>query len=108
MITRARYVKRVLDLYAKIPGTLHRVLRADRRVALELYDRRVSIETVEAAFVLALARRTFRDQTHQIEPIRCLAYLLPVIQELVQEPLLPEYIPYLKHKLISAGAYPQA
>jgi len=104
---RSLYAKRVLTLYMTIPGTLHRVLRADRRLALELYDRGVSLQTVEDAFVLALARRTFRDPSEPIEPIRCLAYLRPVLQELFHEALIPEYIAYLKGQLIRAGVDPR-
>ena len=106
MDPRAHYVARVLSLYMKIPGTLKRTLRADRSFARELYDKGVAFDTVESAFVLAVARRTLRDDTEPIEPIRCLRYLSPVIQELAQEPPFPEYIEYLKTRLIDEGTFP--
>jgi hypothetical protein len=103
MNAQSRYVTRVLDQYVNLPGTLRRVLRQDRRTALALYRRGVRIDLVENAFVLAIARRTFRSDTERLEPIRCLHYFVPVVDELIQEPPLPEYLEYLKSRLITAG-----
>jgi hypothetical protein len=150
MSPQARYVTRVLDQYSKLPGTLRRVLRQDRRAALDFYRRGVglgvgvtgmlclakkscqlldcnllmpialhaggvegggighktppsTLGVVENAFVLTLARRTFRKDGDPLEPIRCLSYFVPVVDELLQEPPLPEYLDYLKRKLITAG-----
>lgn len=98
-----RYVASVLARYQAFPGTLRRVLRQDRRVAAQLFRRGVRLEVVEDAFVLAAVRRTFRSAREPCEPIRSLHYFLPVIQELLDEPPLPEYLDYLRHKLISTG-----
>ena len=106
MNAQARYLNRVLGRYSKLPGTLQRVLRQDRRTALALYRCGVRLEVVENAFVLAIARRTLRSDTEQLEPIRCLQYFLPVIEELIREPPLPEYLHYLKSKLTTAGVLP--
>ena len=103
MNAQSRYLARVLDRYQKLPGTLRRVLRQDRRTALALYRRKVHLDVVEHAFVLAIARRTFRSDTNHLEPIRCLQYFVPVIDELIQEPPLPEYLDYLKTRLTAAG-----
>ncbi len=103
---QSRYVADVLDQYVELPGTLRRVLRQDRRTALALYRRGVHLDVVHNAFVLALARRTFRSDTGQLEPIRCLQYFVPVVDELLTEPPLPEYLDYLKHRLVNAGVLP--
>ena len=103
MSAQALYVTRVLEQYGKLPGTLRRVLRQDRRTALDLYRRGVGLDIVENAFVLAVARRTFRSDAAQLEPIRCLHYFVPVVDELIHEPPLPEYLDYLKSRLITAG-----
>jgi hypothetical protein len=103
MRAQTRYVTRVLHQYQTLPGTLPRALRQDRRAALDLYRRGVGLDVVENAFVLALARRTFRSDAAPLEPIRSLHYFLPVVDELIQEPPLPEYLDYLKTKLITAG-----
>ena len=79
---QARYVTHVLDQYRTLPGTFRRVLRQDRRTALALFRRGVHLDIVHNAFVLALARRTLRSDTHDLEPIRCLQYFLPVVDEL--------------------------
>ena len=70
MTAQASYVTRILDQYLKLPGTLRRVLRQDRRTALALYRRGIRLDVVENAFVLAIARRTFRSETDHLEPIR--------------------------------------
>jgi len=100
---QAAYVNNILAQYVRLPGTLHRVLRHDRRTATALHRRGVPIGVVQNAFVLAIARRTFRSDAGQIEPIRCLQYFLPVVEELLHEPPLPEYLDYLKGKLDEAG-----
>jgi hypothetical protein len=100
---QARYVTHILDQYVKLPGTLRRVLRQDRRTALALYRRGVRLDVVHNAFVLAVARRTFRSDPGQTEPIRCLQYFVPVVDELLAEPPLPEYLDYLKRRLVNAG-----
>jgi hypothetical protein len=100
---QARYLAHVLDLYARLPGTLRRVLRQDRRTALALYRRGVPLDVVHDAFVLAVARRIFRSDASHLEPIRCLQYFVPVVDELLAEPPLPEYLDYLKRRLVNAG-----
>jgi hypothetical protein len=108
MSPQTRYVTRVLDQYSKLPGTLRRVLRQDRLAALAFYRRGVRLDVVENAFVLTLARRTFRKNVDPLEPIRCLNYFVPVIDELIQEPPLPEYLDYLKNRLITDGVLQSA
>ena len=103
---QSRYVAHVLDQYVTLPGTLRRVLRQDRRTALALYRRGVRLDVVENAFVLAVARRTFRSDADRLEPIRSLHYFVPVVDELLVEPPLPEYLDYLKNRLITTGLLP--
>jgi hypothetical protein len=55
-----QYTKQLLELYLHTPGTLGRIRREDRRLAISLHDRGVSLLTVEASFVLATARRCLR------------------------------------------------
>jgi hypothetical protein len=86
-----------------LPGTLGRVLRQDREAALAFYRRGVDLEVVQSAFVLALARRAFRTSDGDLEPIRCLSFFVPVVEELIQQPPLPEYLDYLRSKLVTAG-----
>lgn len=100
---QSRYVAHVIERYATLPGTLRRVLRQDRRTALALYRRGVPLDVVHNAFVLAVARRTLRSDADRLEPIRCLQYFVPVVDELIEQPPLPEYLDYLKHRLINAG-----
>ena len=97
---RQQYVERVLERYRHTPDTLAYIRRADRRLAAELYDRGVLLDTVEDALILATARRAFRpaDATH-LAPIASLHYFLPVILEITNTPPEPGYLDYLRHKL---------
>ena len=95
-----------MRIASKLPGTLRRTLCQDRHLALRLHDRGVPLQKIEDAFVLALARRTFRSRYEPIEPIRSLHYFLPLIQELELEPPLPDYLAYVKDRLVRTGAWP--
>ena len=99
------YVRRVLDAYRKTPGTLGTVHRPDRLLAAELYHRGLSIELIENAFVLAAARRLMRPADAQpLGAIRSLAYFLPVIEEVIELNVAPDYFQYLRQKLNRLGS----
>lgn len=93
------YVSRVLDLHRKLPGALARILRDDRRTAVDLYRRNIPIEIVENALTLVIARRARRPGDEPLDPIRTLRYILPVIEEILVAPPQPGYIRYLEHRL---------
>lgn len=94
------YVQTVLDRYLALPETPTRVSRLDRRLALELCRRGLSMSIVESAFLLASARRLCRPaDAPALGPIRSLHYFLPVIEEIIHQPLPNDYIRYLRHKL---------
>jgi hypothetical protein len=94
------YVRRVLEAYRKTPGTMGTVRRPDRAVAVQLYQRGVSVIAIENAFVLAAARRLMRPaDAPPLGTIRSLAYFLPVIEEVLSLRVSPDYFRYLRHKL---------
>ena len=67
---------------------------------LTSYISNVSLEIVEAAFLLGSARRIFRDSTYpSLAPIRSLHYFLPLIQEVIATQPPKDYLRYLRHKL---------
>ena len=90
------YVRRLLDAYVALPETPARWHSTDRRMAQELFGRQIPLDVVEVAFVLGSARRLVRDPKRIVPPIRCLAYFLPVIEEVLAEPPPPRYIQYLR------------
>jgi hypothetical protein len=95
-----QYVEQLLELYRHTPGTLGRVRREDRRLALELQKRDIPLPTLERAFLLAAARRSLRDPNAPLlSPVRSLHYFLPVIEEVIATPLPDDYLAYLKHKM---------
>ena len=94
------YTRQVLEAYRKTPGTMGTVRRADRMLAAQLYQRRVSASVIENAFVLAAARRLIRSvDAPPLGTIRSLAYFLPVIEEVLDMRVSPNYFQYLRHKL---------
>ena len=94
------YVCQVLEAYRKTPGTMGTVRRADRMLAAQFYERGLSVSVIENALVLAAARRLMRPaDAMPLGTIRSLAYFLPVIEEVLELRVGPEYFQYLRHKL---------
>jgi hypothetical protein len=94
------YIRQVLEAYRKTPGTMGTVRRADRLLVVQLHQRGVSVSVVENALVLAATRRLMRPaDAPPLGTIRSLAYFLPVIEEVLDMRVRPEYFQYLRHKL---------
>ncbi|MGH7809259.1 MAG: hypothetical protein ACREP5_03175 [Candidatus Binatia bacterium] len=97
---REEYVSRVLRLYLGLAETPRRSSRLDRRLAEELYEKQIRLEEVEAAMILASARRLLRSAAApKLGPVRSLHYFLPVIDEIRSVPVPADYIAYLRGKL---------
>jgi len=102
---QSRYLDTLLNLYLGLPETPYQASPSDIRLACGLYQRRITLETVEAALLLASVRRLSRDPSlPPLPPIRSLNYFLPVISEISANPLSEVYIHYLRYKLESYGA----
>ena len=94
------YIRQVLEAYRKTPGTMGTVRRADRMLAAQLYQRGLSLGVIENALVLAATRRLIRPADRPpLGTIRSLAYFLPVIEEVLELRVSPDYFQYLRHKL---------
>jgi hypothetical protein len=94
------YVRQVLEAYRKTPGTMGTVRRADRLLAAQLYQRGLSLKVIENALVLAATRRLIRpSEAPPLGTIRSLTYFLPVIEEVLEMRISPEYFEYLRYKL---------
>jgi hypothetical protein len=94
------YIRQVLEAYRKTPGTMGTVRRADRLLAAQLYQRGLSVKVIENALVLAVTRRLIRPaDAPPLGAIRSLAYFLPVIEEVLELRISPDYFRYLRHKL---------
>jgi hypothetical protein len=96
---RRHYVERVLDLYQTVPGALRVRQSTNRHLAATLFDRQVPLETVQAAFLLAVARRASRSTARRLAPIASFRYFAPIIDELLEEPLDPDYLLYVRRKI---------
>jgi hypothetical protein len=94
------YVRRVLEAYRKTPGTMGAVRRPDRMLAAQLFQRGISLTVVENALILAATRRLIRrSDVPPLGTVRSLAYFLPVIEEVLELRVNPDYFHYLRQKL---------
>ena len=99
-ISQEEYVRQVLEAYRRTPGTMGTVRRADRLLAAQLHQRGLSVRVIENALVLAATRRLIRPpDAPPLGTIRSLAYFLPVIEEVLESRVSPNYFDYLRHKL---------
>jgi hypothetical protein len=99
-IGREEYIERVLSTYRHTPGTTGTIRRPDRLLAAQLYERGVPLDTVENALVLAASRRLFRPTlAPPLGTIRSLAYFLPVINEVLDLSVSPDYFRYLRRQI---------
>ena len=104
-ISQEEYIRQVLEAYRNTPGATGSVRRQDRMIAAQLYQRGVSVKVVENALVLAATRRLIRPpDALPLGTIRSLAYFLPVIEEVLELRVSPDYFQYLRHKLRQVGA----
>jgi hypothetical protein len=95
-----QYQSAVLKLYLELPETPSRAGPQDRKRAAELYTRGIKLTTVESAMLLASARRLARPpDMPPLPPIRSLTYFMPVIQELLDNPIPDDYREYLRRKV---------
>ena len=93
-------MRQVLEAYCATPGTAGVVRRADRLFAVQLHDRGVPLTTVENALTLAAARRSARPaDALPLGTIQSLKYFAPVIDEVLQLKVGPEYFRHLRNKL---------
>jgi hypothetical protein len=103
-LSQAEYLRQVLEAYRKTPGTTGTVRGADRLLATQLYQRGLSLKVIENALVLAATRRLIRPpDAPPLGTIRSLAYFLPIIEEVLELRVSPDYIDYLRHKLTRAA-----
>jgi hypothetical protein len=103
------FVTEVLTLYLQLPETPIRTSPNDRKSAIELHKHGVNLSTIESAFLLGSVRRLARSpEMPPLSPIRSLAYFLPVIQELLDNPVPDSYVVYLRTKLHSLQAHAAA
>jgi hypothetical protein len=104
-LSQEEYMRNVLEAYRKTPGTTGMVRRADRLLVAQLYQRGLSLKVIENALVLAATRRLVRPpDAPPLATIRSLAYFLPVIEEVLDLRVSPDYFEYLRHKLARIGA----
>lgn len=96
----ATYIAAVLTQYADLPDTPLRPSLTDQALARKLHRDAMPLPLVESALLLATLRRLSRSaELPPLPKIRSLAYFLPVIEELQQQPLPDGYLDYLRLKL---------
>jgi len=100
------YADAVMKLYLQLPETPLKPSANDRQTAESLGARRIDLKAVESAMLLGTIRRLSRSSDMPpLSPIRSLAYFLPVIEEVLFNPVPDDYLQYLRKKvgLLSCG-----
>jgi hypothetical protein len=98
--TSLAFVNAVLARYLELPDTPLRTSCADHRLARQLMDRGIGLDVVESAMLLGSLRRLTRPaDLPPLQPVRSLAYFLPLVEELLAQPLPDGYVGYLRSKL---------
>ena len=97
-MTEPAYVRAVRDFYTRLPHTSGRFSRADRQLAITLFQRDIPFDTVRSAMLLAIAHRLYRKGA-PLPTIRSLYYFVPVIDEILRQPLPRGYVQYLEYKI---------
>jgi hypothetical protein len=98
----AQYAAAALRLYLQLPETPLRPSSNDRRTAETLYARGISLDTIESALLMASLRRLARSpELPPLSRIRSLAYFLPVVEEILFNPVPNDYLEYLRKKVES-------
>ena len=99
-LSREEYIQHVLGADRTTPGTTGTIRRPDRLLAAQLYARRVPLRAVENALALAASRRLIHpSDAPPLTTIRSLAYFSPVIEEVLESRVSPDYFDYLGHKI---------
>ena len=102
-LTKNDYIRKVLDAYRRMPGATGAIRRNDRLLAATLYDRGIPLLAIENALVLAAARRIVRSpDSPELQPVRSLYYLMPVIDEVLAVSVSLDYYRYLQFKIDQA------
>ena len=97
---RETYRQAVITLYLRLPHTPPRLSRFDLRLLDQLWQRQIPLTTVETAFLLASSRRAARrPDAMPLGPIRSLHYFMPVLEELLAQPVSESYLAYLRNKV---------
>ena len=97
-MTQQAYIRAVRNLYTQLPQTSHCFSRSDRQLASDLYQRQVPFDTVRSALLLTIVNRLYREGP-PLSTIHSLYYFVPVIDEVLLQPLPRGYVQYLEHKV---------
>lgn len=94
------YVRQVLAAYRQTPTTSGRPTPQDRLLAAQFYRRGIPLAAVQNALTLGAARRLYRDlHAPPLQPVRSLRYFEPIIQEVLDLQVNPQYFHYLRHRI---------
>jgi hypothetical protein len=103
------YAATVLRLYLQLPETPLKASPNDRRTTETLCARGISLAAVESALLLGTVRRLSRSpEMPPLSPIRSLAYFMPVIEEILYNPVPDDYLRYLRRKVESLSGREKA
>jgi hypothetical protein len=99
-----QYAEAAFKLYLRLPETPLRPSFNDRKTVENLYARGITLAAIESALLLGSLRRLARPPgSPPLSPVRSLAYFLPVIEEILFNPVPDDYLGYLRKKVHVLG-----
>ncbi|MCI0416580.1 hypothetical protein L0222_27745 [bacterium] len=106
VLSKSQYISRILQKYLRLPETPDKVSRSDWQLAERFYEQQIPPEDVEAALILGSARRLARDSSApRLSSIKSLKYFVPVIMEVMEQPLPNGYTAYLENIVRSSSGH---
>ena len=97
---RETYRQAVISLYLRLPHTPPRLSRFDLRLLDQLWQRQIPLTVIETPSSWPPSAAPLVAPTRYLwEPIRSLHYFLPVIEELLANPIPESYLAYLRSKV---------
>jgi hypothetical protein len=96
------FINAVVAMYTALPDTPARARPLDRRLAETWHCRQLSLQTIESAFLLGQLRRLGRPLDYpKLQPIRSMYYFVPLLEEVLQQPLAADFVEYAKMKILA-------
>lgn len=93
------YTQAIGQLYVELPITPQRLRRGELDVARQLHSEGVRLLHIEAALLVATARRLLDNGTQSTVPIRSLGDVVPLIEQARRARVRQGYVDYLRKKL---------
>jgi hypothetical protein len=96
------FIKAVVTMFTNLPDTPVTARPTDRKLAETWHYKQITLRTIESAFLLGQLRRLGRPSDYpKLQPIRSMYYFVPLLEEVLQQPLAPDFVEYARTKILA-------